>query len=253
MQGRLLALGDVEGWVHDHAAQEDSPSWWLSGVPVPAAAIRHERDGSVTIDHLRFTPKRGLELHEFPSLHRRSLSYLTPQLLLMTQPVAEEGVLDQLRRVSLFLEFLNFWLPADATTYVLAGLVPYAWRYAEALQQGRGRRPQGMTDKHMELAVFVSERPQGESLASKMSAWNAIHPEWQYEQTNSFGGHSQLAIRRLIGSDSERPVNWTSRWGQDVAESGAHEERELTFKETQALLGNLWRRVSRQHEKGTVG
>jgi hypothetical protein len=252
LQERLLVLGDVDGWVQDVAGREGQPSWWLSGVPVPAAGIRDERDGSVTIDHLGFTPQRGLDLHEVPSVHRRYLDYLTPQLLLMTNPISAGGVLNRLRLLSLVLEFLYFWLPADATTYVLTGLIPYAWRYADVLQQRRGRRPQGMSDKHMELAVFVSERPLGESLALKMNAWNALHPEWRYEQTSSFGGHSQLAIRRLIGSDSERPFDWTSRWGQDVAELGAHGHRELAFEETLPLLEKLLRSMVGQQGKGTA-
>jgi hypothetical protein len=117
------------------------------------------------------------------------------------------GTLDRLRRLSLALADNYQWDPAQASTFVLTGLIPYSQAWAERLQGAlvRGRRPREITPKHLELALFTVER-EGEPLTARMTAWSSQHPEWKYAQVTNFGRDSREAVRRLeerMGLDLE--------------------------------------------------
>jgi hypothetical protein len=212
-EGRLLTPNDVEGWILDRAASDaraGAPSRWIWADVwyQPEDVEREEEDGVIF--------KKGAKLHiepmtgwtrrpdpDLPSSGIRghgTVKYATPSEPHREQPVraGSEGVLDELRLRARTLVSAYGWTEAQATVYILTDLAPIAATYAKKLVEEQDRRPKAMSRKHLQLAEFTAEHliRQGESLAVRMAAWNALYPDWAYRTVSHFGGDSVLALRR---------------------------------------------------------
>jgi hypothetical protein len=147
-------------------------------------------------------------------------------------PVAEYGVLDWLRRLSIELAHRNRWSHAQAAYYVITGCAPDVdilttatiieaeipalsritmdinptespKEVAERYSKVRGGRQRSMTDKHQQLAIFSATRPEdGETWEQAMLAWNELcsNPEWRYagDQVRNFYRDCTKAQGRLL-------------------------------------------------------
>lgn len=258
----LLHPEHVGDWVQDQARREGEPSVWLSGLALPASAIQVGKDGWVKLDApvMRFKPLWNLELQEIPSLSRRHILYLVqhaapPVWLPASTDVVAGGVLDRLRKLSDELSDTYLWEPDQASMFALTDYVPLAEPYAVALERMRGRRTLEMSEKHMTLAVYFAEHPEG-THTPRMAAWNEAYPQWAYDRVTNFGTHARDAVTRLVGAPGERPQPGTlSRLGHDLRElerTAAHRAaRDDLERDIQAILSQH-KQSEQRRRKGTA-
>jgi hypothetical protein len=210
-EGQLLAPDAVDVWVKQQAARDGRPSLWLAGVWVHPEQVEWDSSTGELILGRNGVPMRLAHLKggsapapetvdEVPSYGPRWLQYSTPGWPNGRERVRAGGVLDQLRWLSMVLTDSSRWTAEQSTTFVLTGLIPIAWEYAQLVARRRqgGRHPRDMTYKHLELAAFTTLH-HSETLASRMEQWNAAHPDWAYRTVQHFGGDSNQSIRRLMG------------------------------------------------------
>lgn len=218
--GRLLEPEAVYGWVKQQAERDGPPSLWLAGVWVQPEQVEWDPDRDELILGRNGVPLRlahlkgGIlpepeTLDEVPSYGPRWLRYSTPEWPNGRERVRAGGMLDQLRWLAMALTDATRWTAEQSATFVLTGLIPCAWEFAQLVAQRRqgGRHPRDMQPKHLELAVFTTQH-EGEKLAARMRQWNLGHPEWAYQTIQHFGGDSNQAVRRLMGEtvlDEDRP------------------------------------------------
>jgi hypothetical protein len=238
---RLLAHEEVEGWITAFRQQEVPPSRWLPELPLPPgvqADLQPKDPAGPTLVltppvHLdRLTARRG-----YPGIgtHIKTLEYATPEDRWVRRiPTTAETVLEELRYLSEALAGRYRWQPSQATIFVLTGLTPLlsevratveyrapyfaltrialsvdpavsprelADRYRTVRKELLPGRSRPLTDKHIELALFTAARPDEERWAEQMAAWNAAHPQWQYEQVSNFSRDARQAQRRLLEPD----------------------------------------------------
>jgi len=198
--GELLAPHQVDGWIVEQGGRDGAASVWFADVWVQPEEIEHiDPDGVVLIPgtKLRFDPPPDTSGAQV--MGRRKLEYATPLSARQEYVVRAGGVLDTLRQLSLFYRSLPWqWPSAQATTFVLTGLVPYAAQFARDLAIQHGRRPRPMSLKHLTLGVFTERhRDSGEGPAQRIARWNELHPEWAYTNADLFSSDSARAIRRI--------------------------------------------------------
>ena len=70
--------------------------------------------------------------------------------------------------------------------------------YDEARKRILSTRYRRISDKHLELAIFMTDRPEGEPLKKSMVAWNKHSPKWKYSAPTNFGRDAASAQRRLM-------------------------------------------------------
>jgi hypothetical protein len=167
-----------------------------------------------------------------PLVHsRRVLEYAAPpSAFVQHHPVAVNSTLDRLRALSASLANRYAWQPAQASTFVLTGLVPIlapirvdttirypvpaasritldvdptvtprevAERYAAARKRmlpGRSRR---MSEKHLRLAIYAATHSEG-TWAERMRGWNDAHPDERYSQSANFQRDAAKGMKRLL-------------------------------------------------------
>lgn len=66
-----------------------------------------------------------------------------------------------------------------------------------------------MSVKHVELVLFCDKRPDEETWAKRMEAWNDEHPDWAYTEPKNFLRDANQGLRRLLG----RSFKFTSSQG----------------------------------------
>ncbi len=169
-RGSVMGVHQVIPWIMRQEHAGGPPSWWLSGVALDEGDFEQHEDGTIsTHKHFHVQWKRdGLPAgpqtsHEQPSLSRRELLYWHyflssggrhQQPPAVSKVIVRAGTtLDRLRRLSLALAENYQWDPAQATTFVLTGLVPYSQTWAERLPGAlvRGRRPREISPKFSNL------------------------------------------------------------------------------------------------------
>lgn len=144
--------------------------------------------------------------------------------------VVKGGLLDKLRLLSEHLERQFGWDAAQATKFVLTDAPPlvseitgdfkrrevsgtsrielsidpaasprqvaeYYRLVRNQIVKGRHRRQE---EKHLELAVFDTYRPKGESTAKWLAQWNRENPKWQYDVKTNFLRDKKVARERLL-------------------------------------------------------
>lgn len=189
LRGKLLRWEDVESWIQ-RRAKADGPD------------------------------KSG-------ALERQVLAYAVPSdAWERCIPTTSDGVLEWLRRISERLSGRYRWQEAQSTVFVLTGQTPlvspaeakidreaivltvdpsltprqvadYYRRFKKGLLGGR--RIKALSHKHLQLATFAADRPDQETWAKKMEAWNRSVPKgWRYENDARFKRDCLQAQRRLL-------------------------------------------------------
>jgi len=198
--GNLLAPDQIEAWIQRQVEHDGEASFWLSGVAVNPEEIQGEPNGYVKVGPFRIQPNWSRKSHEEPSLSRHMLYFIAPERPLGSEPVRAGGVLETLRQRAKEMTDGDppqyWWEPQQAVTFILTGHIPLAKKHIEMHPRRRGQRD--MSQRHLELAVFTEEHT-GETLAARMTVWNAEHPEWAYKQTTTFGWDSRQSVKRLLG------------------------------------------------------
>lgn len=230
LHGQLLGLDEVDAWIKQQAEADGPPTRYLDGVPIPpgTAMVRYDADfwpdPPIVIDEA--SPLRGY------GNRGTRLAYAVPgERWQRLQPTASGGILERLRQLSDDLSHRYRWQKAQATLFVLTGATPVVsplsttFQYrgpveaagrivltvdpaltprevAEAYRRVRkdlletATRP--ISDKHLELAVFGSDRAQEETWAERMRVWNKKHPQWAYSRAANFARDVQRAEQRLL-------------------------------------------------------
>jgi hypothetical protein len=233
----LLAWEVVDSWVGVHQQEEGSASYSLNEVPVS----REQVQGGIPVapeGYTTLTLTVTVPLPEFSTLEpetrndvgagvgrleSRWLEYLNPESTTTTRSTVTAGrALDALRELSQVMadqKMYPWWTRAQASTFLLTGLVPYVETYGtfqldinpllplnkimEQVEQTRhnlvGERARDMSLKHLHLAVFTAEHPD-EPWADRLRTWNDEYPEWRYPESrrSNFARDSLVAKRRLL-------------------------------------------------------
>ena len=151
-----------------------------------------------------------------------------------SMPTAADGVLEELRLLSVQLARQFLWAESQATLFVLTGGVPLvnlvgtrvqfraklpvlsritltidptlsprevADHYARVRRRFTGRRHREITGKHLRLALFAADKTKGSSSKQRMACWNDEHPQWSYSRVTNFARDCAQARRRLLYPD----------------------------------------------------
>jgi hypothetical protein len=161
----------------------------------------------------------------------RMLEYATPPAAwVLRVGVALNSPLERLRALSESLANRHAWQPAQASVFVLTGLVPIlapirarttirypipaasritldvdptvtprevAEHYAatrKGMLAGRSRR---MSEKHLRLAIYAATHSEG-TWAERMHGWNKAHPDASYGLASNFQRDATKAVKRLL-------------------------------------------------------
>ncbi len=207
LHDQLLSPDDVKNWMEDTArkAQGDNP----------------DKEGMIT--------GKRVELLSYAVQGDKWTYYV---------PIARDGILERLKRLSGYLARRYTWQEPQATTFVLTGLIPLlplaqttihfqsfypalntmtiklnprlspdevAGIYTRArhhLMAKGQKRNRPMTKKHLELGVFYHTH-QGMKGAEMMSIWNKEHPGDTYFQVANFDRDVKHAHDRLVGRENK--------------------------------------------------
>jgi hypothetical protein len=232
LSGQLLRSDEVEDWIKQQAIADGKPTQLLNGVPLPPdVGCQWDRTaGGWVID-----PPIPID-RQHPTLGRISVELLAygvpedPWQRVVKTTIG--GVLEKLRQVSEYLAKQYGWQDAQATLFVLTGNIPavsgiraktqfrpfpvatritltidptltpreVAKHYGNVRQKVLGKRYRSLTEKHIGLAMFSATRPEEETWAERMAAWNKEYPKWRYtfEQVSNFRRDCLQAQRRLL-------------------------------------------------------
>ena len=241
LNSRLLEPEEVEEWIKRQAATDGKPTRLLSGVPLPPdVEIQSDRAAGGWVTNPPVVINR-----EHPALGNIScehLSYGVPEdRWQRVIPTTVQGVLGGLRQLSEHLAKRYGWQNAQATLFTLTGQIPVvsalrvttqlrsplpvttritltidptltprevAKHYGNVRQKVLGKRHRALTEKHIGLAMFSATRPEEETWAERMAAWNKEYPEWRYtfEQVSNFRRDCLQAQRRLLHPDYQLSI-----------------------------------------------
>lgn len=68
-----------------------------------------------------------------------------------------------------------------------------------------GRRVRPLSDKHLQLALFLVEKPD-EGWASRLHRWNKVFPKWKYVHASNFRRDALKARERVVGNVVREPA-----------------------------------------------
>lgn len=243
LSGLLIPFAGVPRWVEDRLAEDGDPVPLLS-LPVPAGhEIQHQEEApELYLLSPPMTISRQIE-GDVWKVTRVMLEYGAPGTGVMRRFVRPGGVLDRLRRLSEDLESAYRWQRAQATIFVLTGLPPIlpaasvdveyhgdgrgltarivlrvdasmspaavarVYRNARStipVPAARARRPM-ISEKHLELARFLSDHDPRPTWRKLLARWNSAHPEWKYaeDRWKNFARDSRHAFQRIFGDTKE--------------------------------------------------
>ena len=238
--GQLLRSEEVEDWIKQQAIADGKPTQLLNGVPLPSDA---ECQWDRTAGGWFTNPPIVID-RQHPTLGRISVKLLAygvpedPWQRVVKTTVG--GVLEKLRQVSGYLAKQYGWQDAQATLFVLTGNIPavsairakiqfrpfpvttritltvdptltpreVAKHYGNVRQKVLRKRYRSLTEKHIGLAMFSATRPEEETWAERMAAWNKEYPKWRYmfEQVSNFRRDCLQAQRRLLHPDYQLSI-----------------------------------------------
>lgn len=215
---RLLAPDEIEPWVTERAREEGQPTFILQSRQSLPEGHKLSFDGKTRV---RLTPPVKLDELGVRELTYEVLWYLGahepwPRMV----PVKEGGTLDRLRQVSDRLSTIYPWEAHQASTFVLTGKPPLVAMvtatpkidlknparsriemkidpaarpeqvmkvYREARARiASGDRIRTQSIKHLRLAVFLAQSPDGESWEERMRRWNERFPKEKYKNVSDF-------------------------------------------------------------------
>ena len=257
--GTLLKWSDLQAWITQEQEKEcERPAIFLDAVPLPPHHdIRVGAHGGIVPD----PPIAVGEEHPAGSMRFDLLEYGTPDKDWVQQvPVAQGGVLARLHHLSTTLSQRYHWQPAQATIFVLTGLMPVlqaidvTWdqsflqtnagsmtalsrivltidptlspkevhNYFQSMRQRIiGAQWRDLNKKQVELAHFALHRSAEELWPQRMTAWNMKYPKWCYDNLSNFKRDCQNAIEKLLA-----PVLFTTPFFPHNEENDAETPRE---------------------------
>ena len=74
-------------------------------------------------------------------------------------------------------------------------------KYRAERTQLAGSRHRDLSETHLQLAAFTSNRLAGESWKDRMNVWNETYDQWRYERETNFARDCSQAVRRLLHPD----------------------------------------------------
>jgi hypothetical protein len=243
LEGTLLIWSDIKEWImKEHEKERELPKGLLDGVPLPPGHhVRSGRRGELVPD----PPVCIGEAH--PAWHYRveTLDYAIPDdPWVHCIPVAHSGILGRLHRLSTQLAQKYRWQPAQATVFVLTGLIPvvqsinHKWDFAvfqtdtgsvtalsrivltidptlspkevhhyfqSIRQSSLGAKWRDLRDRQFELARFALHHGGEESLPQRMMSWNENFPQWNFDNPGNFKRDCHDAIEKLLAPISSEP------------------------------------------------
>jgi hypothetical protein len=236
LSDRLLDPKEVEPWINGQAKLDGPASHWLGDVLVPS---KHQFEFDAKIGRLMIRPELKVsQLRCSASLQFLDYAAL-PDLWVRRVPTAAGGVLERLKHLGEDLIRSYDWEAAAATLFLLTGRIPliqpivlkFTWSTATfkrrvvelsvdpavspaelAKQYGvlrgkliSGRRVRSLSDKHLQLASFLAEKPD-ESWASRFHRWNKAFPKWKYVHASNFRRDALKARERVVGHLVREPA-----------------------------------------------
>ncbi|MEE8224597.1 MAG: hypothetical protein V3R42_02645 [candidate division NC10 bacterium] len=235
LKNRLLPLEEVGAWIKKQERRDGGPTRWVEiGLSPKEWVESSTKPYKITLQRMS-----GY------SYHAKLLEYWTPgDQFVRRVAVASSRVLDKLREIGKILADRYRWWPAEATIFILTGSTPRcpsvrttahhatdqplrivldidaattprmvadAYRGArKAVFEGRKqRRPRALSEKHLQLAVFLGECPEGESWRDRRKAWNGmVKKAWRYrpEQIRNFQRDVRQASDRLLAAGTLEDV-----------------------------------------------
>jgi len=227
LRGKLIELDKVEKWIENQQRRAKVRYRWVR-FKVANSEIEHGLvDGRPS---LRFRTPITEVAGEF-GIQSPTVAYGVPGSDSPHHAMSPgDGSLERLRRLSETLANQYQWQPAQATLFVLTGAVPVisllgysyamkepraasritmtldpilspsevAARYDKVRKQVLGSRYRSISEKHLELAIFITDRPECEPLKKSMAAWNKRFPKWEYSAPTNFGRDAASVQRRLL-------------------------------------------------------
>ncbi len=236
LKARLLAPEQLESWVNEQAKLDGRPTHWLGDVLVPS---KHQIEFDSKSGTLVLRPELRISRLAC-SASAKVLNYAAlPDLWVRKLPTAVGGVLDRLRQLSEELTRSYDWEDAAATLFILTGRIPLIQRLVlkftwsartfkrrvidlsvdpatspaeSAKQYGAlrsrlisGRRVRPLSDKHLQLASFLLEKPD-DSWAIRLHRWNKAFPKWKYVHASNFRRDALKARERVLGHLVREPA-----------------------------------------------
>ena len=224
LRGRLVKPHRIASWIERRASAE--PETYELTIAVPAS-LSPTRE-------LLLRPSDLAKVGEVPvtSVHTPDLDYAEPgDKWTRSVPTGRGGVLDWLRGLSEDLARAYGWGEAQATIFVLTGLVPLVpavkanvrlvpglagtsritleiflgaepEEVAKTYRGTRARlllkRHRALSSKHLRLAAFSTRQKPEEGWGELMRRWNATYKKDQYTNRSHFARDMRVAVQRLL-------------------------------------------------------
>jgi hypothetical protein len=234
LDDKYLPLEEIEEWIQQQA-QKDGPSTnWLSNIP-----ISRMKEDELMKQMLGITPDTENLSLEIPinqimryiSQQIHLLQYPGLDGWERSIPTAVGGVLEYLRELGDGLAKKYKWSNQQATAFILTGRIPLispinitlqtssralssrivldidptlspaevARHYRRSRKKMIATHHRNLSEKHMQLAIFNSMRPDNETWAIKMDEWNKTQQvEWKYKTVSNFAHDCIQARNRLL-------------------------------------------------------
>lgn len=208
--GRLLAAGEVQGWL---TSRTRAARTWVSTTD-SAGARRTETLGyGVPGDkwmHFVAVPKGGgverlyrlageLAARYGWQQAQATLFILTGSIPLVSPLTAELVTRRPCAGASRLVLTIDPALPPEE--------VAAEYRRVRRALLGEGKRARPLSEKHLRLGAFVAERQDCRTDAERLHAWNAAYPHWGYQQdqVTNFNRDYRRAQERLLHPDYHPP------------------------------------------------
>ncbi len=75
-----------------------------------------------------------------------------------------------------------------------------------------------ISDKHIQLAIFIAQQNNGHPMAVAMSEWNRTYSHYRYNESRNFDRDARAAYRRVTG----QKLKWRRRRGRSSQVSAIH-------------------------------
>jgi hypothetical protein len=229
LRSALVEWADLDTWITARAKLDGEPTTDIT-IALPSSTISDPDADELDISPplARVRPAR---------VATRRLDYALPgDDWVRRIAVTADGALDRLRALAEALANAYGWTPAQASIFVLCGVIPFIatvritrssakvrhhadldWarritvdidpaatqqQVLDAFQQAR--RQQGVAQlrplslKHLRLAAFIGAEHADKPWAERLRLWNTSFPEWHYAQQSNFRRDAIRAEARIL-------------------------------------------------------
>jgi hypothetical protein len=225
LNGQTLPHSKVEAWLKEQAERDGPPRPWMT-----APVVLKDADGKVSLIGI------GIKQEDSgPSVRveNRYIEYGIPgHPWRLLQPIAPGGVLEKLWLLIRDLRrTYRLWTPAQTTLFILSGLTPQvqgithrvefvpglqaatrivitvdpavtpddlADYYAKARAELKTARYRAISEKHLQLAIFMEQASELDSWEIRLEEWNRQFPEYSYDNGYEFQRDARKVRERLL-------------------------------------------------------